>query len=206
MGLPRLLSGAFAVVLLSACTISGQPPVTALSSPTRPSQSPPPTDVPFLRCDTKDLEMQVIGTNGAASNVIAIIEVRNKSSHDCDLYGYAGLQLLDAHGGPLPTQVSWSNESYFGTVPAATIVRLPADTVQISADRPVPGHAYIPIIWGDSSGNCEGVGQFRVTPPGATTSTVVSASSPGGGQGVAIICSGGFVIINPTRAAIPSAS
>jgi hypothetical protein len=218
MSLSRLLSAAFSLALLAACSTGGQPPTSALASPSNPVQSsaapvptpasiPPPLviprpTVPFVRCDTKELEMQLISVNGAASNVLAIVEVRNKSTHDCDLYGYAGLQLLDARGRPLSTRVSWSTDTYFGTAPAAAIVGLPAGTAAITPDHPVAGHAYIPIVWGDSAAQCAKPTQFKVTPPGAATSLVIAAFPPGAGPGEVWICLGGSVIINPTRAAM----
>ena len=218
MSLLRLLCGAFSLALLAACTTGAQPPTSALASPTnsvQPSAATTPSPVnsasplviprptvPFLRCATKDLEMRLIGVYGAASNVIGIVEVRNKSSHDCDLYGYAKLQLLDAHGRALQTQVSWSTETYFGRAARPAIVGLPAGTAAITPDHPVAGHAYIPIIWGDSAAQCVKPAQFKVTPPGAATSLVIAAFPPGGGSGEVWICSGGSVIINPTRAAM----
>src|ERR1700726_2840626 len=110
----KLLSGVFAMALLAACTTGAVPPVAARSSPTpviqtsptptgttvstpsptpvpspRPLVIPQPT-TPFVRCDTADLEMRLINRGAAAGNVAATIEVRNKSHHNCDLYGYAG--------------------------------------------------------------------------------------------------------------------
>lgn len=202
------------VALLAACTTGGQPSTSALTSPpsavpssaatTRtPVSTPPPLviprpTVPFVRCDTKDLEMQLISLNGALSNELAIVELRNKSSHDCDLFGYADLQLLDARNRPLPTHVNWSRESYFGTAPAPAIVGLPAGTAEISPDRPIPGHAYIPIIWGESAEQCVKVAQFGITPPSATTSIVVSVSATSPASEYVLICLGGSVTINPT--------
>lgn len=218
MSLSRLLSAAFSLALLAACSTGGQLPTSALASPSNPVQSsaaPVPTPasipsplviprptVPFLRCGTKDLEMELISVNGALSNVIGIVEVRNKSSRDCDLYGYANLQLLDAHGRAIKTQVSWSTNTYFGRAARPAIVGLPAGTAAITPDHPVAGHAYIPIIWGDSAAQCVKSAQFKVTPPGAATSLVIAAFPPGGGSGEVLICSGGSVTINPTRAAM----
>ena len=147
--------------------------------------------------------MRLISVNGALGNVLGIVEVRNKSSLACALYGYAGIQLLDARGHALPTQVSWSTETYFGRAPRPAIVELPPGTAAITPDRPIPGHAYIPIIWGDRPAQCVKPAQFKVTPPGAATSLVISAFPPGsGGSGGVVICSGGSVTINPARAAM----
>jgi hypothetical protein len=220
--LRRLTSGAFLVAMLAACSSGGAPiaavtptpPVQAspqastspvvspspIASPSPPRLVIPRPTVPFVRCDTKDLEMRLIFIGAAAGNVGGLIEVRNKSSRNCDLYGYAGLQLLDARGRPLPTGVIWSDSSYiFGANLVTAVIGLPAGTIQITPQRPVPGHAYIPISWGDVQAPCSSAAKLRVTPPDAFTSLVISAIPPGSGSGLTIFCSG--VIVNPTRAA-----
>ena len=147
--------------------------------------------------------MQMISVGAAAGNISGTIEVRNKSRHDCDLYGYAGLQLLDAHGRPLPTKVLWSTGSFFLVGSAVeAVVGLPAATPPIRPDRPVPGHAYIPISWNDAQGPCSEAVQLRVTPPDAYLSMVISATPAGRTPGLMTVCSGGSVLVNPTRAAV----
>ena len=145
----------------------------------------------------------------AAGNISATIEVRNKSQHDCDLYGYAGLQLLDAHARPLPTHVIWSTTSFFLQSPAvAQIVGLPAGTVPISRIpfdpmhpvSEVPGHAYVPISWEDVVSPCSKAAQLKVTPPDAFTSLTISAAdlfAP-----LMYVCPNGTIFVNPTRAAV----
>ena len=157
--------------------------------------------MPFLRCDTGDLQMQLINVGVAAGNVGGFIEVRNKSSHDCDLYGYAGIQLLDAHGRALPTTAIWSTSSYIHGVVQEAVVGLPARTVGITPDRQVPGHAYVPISWSDVQLPCSVAAQLRVTPPDAFKSLVISVTPAGSSPGTFDFCSGGTVIVNPTSVA-----
>lgn len=165
--------------------------------------------MPFVRCDTTDLEMRLIDRGAAAGNVAATIEVRNKSRYDCDLYGYAGLQLLDAHGRPLPTDAIWSTTSFFLESSAVeAVVGLPAGTAPIGTaaldpqhqPAPVAGHAYIPLSWGDGAGPCSKATQLRVTPPDAYTSLVISVVAPGSPAPI-FVCAGGTIIVNPTRVA-----
>jgi len=146
--------------------------------------------------------MQLIKTGAATGNVSGLIEVRNKSDRDCDLYGYAGVEFLDARGRPLPTHVTWSRSSFFtnGDAPL-DVVGLPAGTPPINRDHPVPGHAYIPLAWNDVMEPCVTPIQLRITPPDATDSLVISASPPGIAPGQLEICSDGAVTVNPTRAA-----
>jgi hypothetical protein len=206
--LTGLLSVAFAAALFTACSSGGAPANARISTPSpiaagtpSPLVIPSPT-IPFLRCDTVDLEMQLIHVGVGLGNVGGLIEARNKSSRDCDLYGYAGVQLLDSIGRPLPTKVIWSTSSYiFGVDQVEVVVGLPAGTVPINPDRPVPGHAYLPISWNEVQEPCSEAAKLKVTPPDAYNSLVISASPAGGAPGVMYFCSGGTVIINPTRAA-----
>jgi Protein of unknown function (DUF4232) len=169
--------------------------------------------MPFLRCDTPDLEMRLVTEGAATGHIGATIEVRNKSHHDCDLYGYAGFQLLDARGRPLPTRVIWSTNSFFLASPAVeAVVGLPAGTVPISARppvhgevtpvQPVPGHAYIPMSWNDVLEPCSNAVQLRVTPPDAFKSLVISGVPSGGLPPLMSVCSGGTMYVNPTRVAV----
>jgi hypothetical protein len=206
MRLSSLLSVAFAAALFTACSSGGAPtnarvgtlsPIAA-GTPT-PLVIPSPT-TPFHRCDTADLEMQLIHVGVGLGNVGGLVEARNKSSRDCDLYGYAGVQLLDSVGRPLPTHVIWSTSSYiFGVGNVEAVVGLPAGTVPINPDRPVPGHAYIPISWNEVQEPCSDAAKLKVTPPDAFISIVIGPA--GGGSGVMYFCSGGTVIVNPTRVA-----
>ena len=124
--------------------------------------------------------MQLIGGGVAAGSVKATIEVRNKSNHDCDLYGYAGIQLLSAQRLPLPTKVIWSTEAFFLSTPAvAEIVELPSGA----------GRAYIPLSFNDVQEPCLQSALLRVTPPGASTSLDI--------PGYLFVCSGGTLTVNP---------
>ncbi len=146
--------------------------------------------------------MRLINERAAAGNISATIEVRNKSKRSCDLYGYAGMQLLDSAGRPVPTKVIWSTSSFFLASPAPEqVVGLPAGTPPITADRPVPGHAYIPMSWNDVLEPCSVASLLRVTPPDAYTSLVIGAAPPGGTPGTLEVCSGGTLYVNPTRPA-----
>ncbi|HEX3509056.1 MAG TPA: DUF4232 domain-containing protein [Candidatus Dormibacteraeota bacterium] len=233
MSLSRLLACTVAMAVLAACTTGATPPVaggpratptvqtspepttTPVISPTPPAvPSPHPLVIPrptmpFVRCDTKDLEMRLVSLGAAAGNIAATIEVRNKSQHGCDLYGYAGLQLLDAHGRALPTHAIRSTTSFFLSEPAvAQIVGLPAGTVPIrkipfDPMHPVPevpGHAYVPLSWEDVLTPCSTAVQLKVTPPDAYTSLTISAAdlfSP-----AMNVCPDGTIWVNPTRAAV----
>ena len=146
--------------------------------------------------------MRLIKVGAATGNVSGLIEVRNNTAQDCDLFGYAGVQLLDAHGSPLHTHVTWSTSSFFtsGDV-ALEVVGLPARTPPINPSHPVAGHAYIQLAWNDVQDPCITAAQIRIIPPGARVSTDIDATPPGGTGGQMYVCSDGALTVTPTRAA-----
>jgi hypothetical protein len=213
MRLASVLAAMCSVGLVAACSTGGQAP-TAKTSPSPEAPSPvvstpessptplviPPPTVPFVRCDAAVLEMQLVRVGVALGNVGGLIELRNASSHGCDLYGYAAVQLLNSHGHALPTKLLQSTSSYlFGANNVEEVVALPAGTVAINPDRPIPGHAYIPISWNDAQEPCTLAAQLKVTPPGGLKTHVITAI--GYIPGLVSFCSGGTVIVNPIRAA-----
>jgi Protein of unknown function (DUF4232) len=196
-----------ALVTLTCCSGASAQPAAAKPAPTPPAATgsplaiPPPT-MPFVRCDVPALEMQLIKVGAATGNVAGVIEVRNKSGKDCDLYGYAGVEWLDAAGASLPTRASWSKTSFFinGQAPEE-VVGLPAGTPPINPLAPVPGHAYIPLSWNDVVAPCVSPVRIRITPPDARDSVVIDAAPPGTTPGQLDVCSNGAVTVNPTRVA-----
>src|SRR5260370_7180875 len=76
------------------------------------------------------------------------------------------MPLLDSAGRPVPTKVIWWTSSFFLASPAPEqVVGLPAGTPPITADRPGPGHAYIPMTWNDVLDPCSAASLLRVPPP-----------------------------------------
>ena len=144
--------------------------------------------------------MELIGIGVAAGSVRGAIEVRNNSSHDCHLYGYADLELLDAVYRSLPSHISPSITAFFEPTPAvADVVLLPFGTPKIDPGHPVQGHAYIPLGWTGMGEPCAAVVRLRVTPPGSRSSTVITVGDPAG-AGYISMCSGGAVTVLPVRA------
>lgn len=56
------------------------------------------------RCHTSMLEGSLKQGSPGAGQRYARLILRNDSSRSCDVYGYPGLQLVDSHGAPLPTE------------------------------------------------------------------------------------------------------
>lgn len=57
------------------------------------------------RCHTADLTGRVEGHDEGAGQRYAALALTNHTASTCTVYGYPGLQLVDAHGTPLRTTV-----------------------------------------------------------------------------------------------------
>lgn len=91
---------------------TGSAPAGAGTPPTGTSAVPRPTTPD--RCHTADLTLSVRSLDAAAGQRYANLVLVNRSARTCSLYGYGGVQLLDAAGAPLPTR----QQRQAGTVPA----------------------------------------------------------------------------------------
>jgi hypothetical protein len=113
-----LVAGA---VLVAGCGSSGGPPAAApTSAPTSPTAAPsrplpapvPPTaSTPIqpqptgpTRARTSDLSAELAWVEGAAGSRYSAIVLTNRSQRTHTIYGYGGLQLLDARGHTVPTR------------------------------------------------------------------------------------------------------
>ena len=150
----------------------------------------PAAPVSFGRCHTSELSLSQDDGQVAVGNVGVTFQLRSIAGHPCTLYGFPGLQLLDAAAQPLPTYLTWSRSGYLiGTVPERTLTLLPGDrayfVLQFS-DVPRPGE------------RCVAASNLRITPPNAFSSVV--------GQVHGIAPCGGRVTVSPVLAADPFAS
>jgi hypothetical protein len=74
--------------------------VTPIPAVTRPVPATTPG-----RCHTGGLTVALGGENGAAGSVYLTFVLTNTGTSPCSLYGYVGMQLLNASGQALPTKV-----------------------------------------------------------------------------------------------------
>jgi hypothetical protein len=74
--------------------------VTPIPAVTRPVPATTPG-----RCHTGGLTVALAGDNGAAGSVYLTFVLTNTGTSPCSLYGYVGMQLLNASGQALPTKV-----------------------------------------------------------------------------------------------------
>jgi Protein of unknown function (DUF4232) len=106
-------SGVAAATALVACQSSasqGATPVTTAPAPSTTTGGPPATaptrsvQAGPARCHTADLGVSLGQQDSATGHTGLNIALTNRSPRPCRLYGYGGVQLLDAAGHWLPTQ------------------------------------------------------------------------------------------------------
>lgn len=117
----RVLCLVAGAVLVAGCGSSGGPPAAApTSEPTSPTAAPsrplpapvPPTASTTVqpqptgptRARTSDLSAELAWVEGAAGSRYSAIVLTNRSQRTHSIYGYGGLQLLDARGRTVPTR------------------------------------------------------------------------------------------------------
>jgi len=95
------------VVPPTATTPATGPPTPAPTStgPTAPTSTTPAPTTPAgpQRCHTADLAASLGRADSGMGHTGVTLVLTNRSTRPCRLYGYGGLQLLDAAGSPLPT-------------------------------------------------------------------------------------------------------
>lgn len=75
--------------------------------------SAPPGAAGWQRCQPGQLSATFTPLGAATGNVSTQIVFRNVSAVPCHLYGFPGLQMLDAAGAALPTTVDWGASYLF---------------------------------------------------------------------------------------------
>jgi Protein of unknown function (DUF4232) len=75
----------------------------APSPKTGATDRPPSTPPTPPRCHTADLALEVGQADSGAGHTGLNLALVNTSTHRCRIYGYGGVQLLDAAGAALPT-------------------------------------------------------------------------------------------------------
>lgn len=107
-----------ALVLLAGCTashaastagrshsVSPAPSATASASPTPAASTSAAPSPGAERCHTTALRASLVMPDAGAGQRYVMIKLTNRSTVTCALYGYGGLQLLDANRHPVPTRV-----------------------------------------------------------------------------------------------------
>lgn len=170
-----------ASTVTAGTTASANPVTSSAPRSQAPSQSPASGSngqADGSRCHTPDLSASfiVVANSAGAGNISYNLRLTNTSMHQCTIYGYAGMLLLDAKHNPLPTHVIRD------TLVPVQLLRIDpggsaAATVRLSPDVPGPGDAG-PAAPGQTW-VCQPTAYYtEVTPPDETTQLVTAVSSP----------------------------
>lgn len=162
----RLVAFGALTVALTACgspqqaadqqTIAVTPPsaasgtassTTAAATPSAAEQPVPPAQpttaaAGSTRCTAASLAGSAQTTDAAAGNRYGKLVVTNNGSAPCTLNGYSGLQLLDAAGNPVPTNLQRKPDpgpSRVTLAPGASAAANLHWTVVPTGDEPVDG-------------------------------------------------------------------
>jgi hypothetical protein len=152
------------VTIAAACDGGGdsEPTTTTSSSTTTTAPAPSTTAGGPPTCATSQLTATISEPDAGAGQRNAFVTFTNNGSAPCTMFGYIGLQLLDAQGDDVPTDVVRS------AGPEALVTLDPG------------GQAYTTLQWGViASGNepddgpCEpDPAEIEITSPNETTSLV----------------------------------
>jgi hypothetical protein len=114
-------------------------------------------------CGTADLRAQIEQGSPGAGQRYAMLVLTNRSHHSCHTYGYVGMQLLDGHGGALPTDAVRDH-----SLAPQRVVLAPGE------------QAYAQLHWsvvpgtGDSGAPCfSAPARVQITPPDAYTQLTI---------------------------------
>jgi hypothetical protein len=158
----------------STAPASPAPPDTAQPSTPSPDTAPttPAAASGTARCHTSDVTASytVVAGSAAAGSISYNLRLTDTSMHQCTIYGFAGMLLLDANHKPLPTNVQRDS-----LVPKQLLRLNPGGsasaTVRFSPDVPGVGDNPSPV--------CQPTAYYtEVTPPDETTQLVTAVSPP----------------------------
>jgi hypothetical protein len=129
------------------------------------------TSVP--RCRLSQLSLAQPRSTGAAGSVRMRFVFTNVSATTCKLYGYAGLQLLNARGAALPTYIRRGTSNVVPPEPERDVVMTPSQHGSFYA-----GYSNVPT----AGQACKVSASVEVTPPNDTKHfTLKLAIAPCGG-------------------------
>jgi hypothetical protein len=114
------------------------------------------------RCTVSQLRVRQTSSNGAAGSIGLTFAFTNVSSTTCSLFGYPGMQMLAASGGPLPTTVVRKPSVVVPSVPERTVVLAPHAIASFYA-----GYSDV------SADSCPQASRLEVTPPNAYDHLVI---------------------------------
>jgi len=131
------------------------------------------------------------GSEGAAGTIELTFSLANTSTALCTMYGYPGMQLLDASGGDMPTTVIRGGGLTFEKVAVTNVSLAPGQTAYFNL-------GYSDVTVGTET-SCPAASQVEITPPNDMSYVVVPVTSLDA-------CGGGTVHVSPVFASTDSAA
>lgn len=160
---------ALAALPLAACgggaSPSPSPSVSVSVSVSPTASNPGGSGEP--RCDVGQLQLKAGAGNAAAGHVSEAFVLTNTSTGQCFLFGYPGLQMLDASARPIPTKVIRGGGFSFPDQRPARVDLAPGAAASFTAD------------WANATGypqGCPTSSRLEVTPPDSFHQLVIDAS------------------------------
>jgi hypothetical protein len=125
-------------------------------------------------CQTGQLQASRLATAAAAGNIVVTYGLHNVSDRACTLFGYPGLQMTDASGHALPTQVSHGGSYTFGAETPAPVL--------LSTQAEASFYLGYSDVASGSGMSCPQSARLEITPPNETGAiTITDQIAPCGG-------------------------
>jgi hypothetical protein len=182
---------------LGACSSAAHPGIPAsgttrsTTTTTSTTTAPPPsTTAATTTCLAAHLKILRSGSEGAAGTIELTFSLTNTSTTPCTLHGYPGLQLLDATGNELATNVVRGGGLAFENVAVTDVSLAPGQTAYFNL-------GYNDVTTGTST--CSAAPQAEITPPNDTSFAVVAVSPS------IDACGGGTLNVSPVFASTDAA-
>ena len=182
-------------VLIAACShastssTSLPPPTTVPAAPTTTAApaSTTTTDagqVAGARCRSTVLSASIAGRSGGAGTLELVVDLTSKATVPCTLEGYPGLQMRDASGSALPTNVLRKGTYPFTSMNPTLVTLAPGGSARFNV-----GYSDVPVA---NESSCPASATMDVTAPNAYHSVSLSATiAP---------CNHGTVVVSPVFA------
>jgi hypothetical protein len=143
-------------------------------------------------CRSSQLSVQPGRVGVALGHAGVVFTFQNRSAVTCTLYGFPGLQMLDAQGRPIPTRVDWGSDYIVQPEKPALVTLRPGDQASFLLGYSDPANANL---------TCPASSQLEVTPPNETQSLVIAfqlAPAEPDADGLHLQC--GRVTVSPVYA------
>ena len=179
-------------MLVAACShtstssTSLPPPTTVPAAPTTTAApaSTTTTDagqVAGARCRSTVLSASIAGRSGGAGTLELVVDLTSKATVPCTLEGYPGLQMRDASGSALPTNVLRKGTYPFTSMNPTLVTLAPGGSARFNV-----GYSDVPVA---NESSCPASATMDVTAPNAYRSVSLSATiAP---------CNHGTVVVSP---------